>query len=169
MCVSSRISLMQAKEADDGGAQRWMTYCLCRLCDGDTSCNPPPPPPRSNTRPDWLLRLEVSRVTRVLEGSNQGKREREKKKGPVIKSLAGNVSQICHAATHFSSPSAFILKRLIKGVKRRLGGTDTRFFLFVFLQGALAQIAAPFHFPLPSPTLPVHPRVNASVYMFASS
>lgn len=78
VCVSSCISLMQAKEADDGGAHRWMTYRLCRLCHGDTSCKPP----RSNMRPDWLLRLEVSRVTRVLEGSNQGNRAREKKKAP---------------------------------------------------------------------------------------
>lgn len=125
--VSSCISLMQAKEADDGGAHRWMTYRLCRLCHGDTSCKPP----RSNMRP---------RLAAQTGGLSCDSR---KKKGPVIKSLAGNVSQICHAATHFSSPSAFILKRLIKGVKRRLGGTDTRFFLFVFLQGALAQIAAP--------------------------
>lgn len=132
---------------------RWMTYCLCRLCHGDTSCKPP----RSNMRPDWLLRLEVSRVTRVLEGSNQGNREREKKKGPVIKSLAGNVSQICHAATHFSSPSAFILKRLIKGVKRRLGGTDTQFFFVSVFAGRSRPNSCPLSLPppLPRPACPL--------------
>lgn len=96
------------------------------------------------------LRLEVPGATGVLEGSDRGMREGGNKTGSVIKSLAGNALQICHTATHFGSPSAFILKRLIKGVKRRLGGAYAT--LLVIFSAVWAQMAAPPFSPLAPPS-----------------